>query len=147
MNRTFNSCTKSKVYECFKLYIILWRTRWSIWHLLAWDKYISCSLLVLKIFNYQKQPFRGVLKICSKFTGEHPSRSVISIKLLCSFIEITLWHVCSPVNLLHIFWTLFYKKTSGGLLLNYIKTDIFFRIFRPGRRKESFLKTNIFYFY
>ena len=26
---------------------------------------------------------KGVLKICSKFTGEHPCRSVISIKLLC----------------------------------------------------------------
>ena len=24
-----------------------------------------------------------VLKICSKFTGEHPCRGVISIKLLC----------------------------------------------------------------
>ena len=28
-----------------------------------------------------------ILKICSKFTGEHPCRSVISIKLLCDFIE------------------------------------------------------------
>ena len=42
---------------------------------------------------FQKQPSRGflgksVLKICSKFTGEHPCRSVISIKLLCNFIEI-----------------------------------------------------------
>ena len=27
---------------------------------------------------------KGVLKICSKFTGEHPCRSVISIKLLCN---------------------------------------------------------------
>ena len=26
---------------------------------------------------------KGVLKICSKFIGEHPCRSVISIKLLC----------------------------------------------------------------
>ena len=26
---------------------------------------------------------KGVLKICSKFTGEHPCQSVISIKLLC----------------------------------------------------------------
>ena len=25
---------------------------------------------------------KGVLKICSKFTGEHPCRSAISIKLL-----------------------------------------------------------------
>ena len=27
---------------------------------------------------------KGVLKICRKFTGEHPCRSVISIKLLCT---------------------------------------------------------------
>ena len=26
---------------------------------------------------------KGALKICRKFTGEHPCRSVISIKLLC----------------------------------------------------------------
>ena len=71
----------------------------------------------------QKQPSKmflgkGVLKICSKFTGEHPCRSVISIKLLCQFIEIALRHGCSPVNLLNIFTTPFYKNTSGGRLLS-----------------------------
>ena len=79
---------------------------------------------------------KGVLKICSKFTREHPCRSVISIKLLFSFIEITLRHVCSPVEelpwnhtsvqhgyslvtLLHIFRTHFLKNTSGGVLLQH----------------------------
>ena len=57
-----------------------------------------------------------VLKICSKFTGEHPCESVVSIKLLCNFIEITLRHGCSPVNLLHIFRTPFTKNTSGRML-------------------------------
>ena len=57
------------------------------------------------------------LKICSKFTGEHPCRSVVSIKSQSNFIEITLQHGCSPVNLLHIFRTLFPKNTSGWLLL------------------------------
>ena len=28
---------------------------------------------------------KGLLKICSKFTGEHPCRSVISIKLQSKF--------------------------------------------------------------
>ena len=42
---------------------------------------------------------KGVLKLCSKFTGEHPCRSVISI------------------NLLHIFRTPFPRKTTGRLLL------------------------------
>ena len=61
---------------------------------------------------------KEVLKICSKLTGEHPCRGAISIKLLCKFIEIALWHGCSPVNLLHIFRTLFLKNTSWWLLLN-----------------------------
>ena len=61
---------------------------------------------------------KAVLKRCSKFTGEHPCRSVISIKLQSNFIESTLWHGCCPVNLLHIFRrTAFSKNTSGGLLL------------------------------
>ena len=68
------------------------------------------------------------LKRCSKFTGEHPCRSVISTKMLCNFIEIALRHVCSPVNLLHIFRTTFYKITSGGLLLCTGKLDVEFML-------------------
>ena len=49
---------------------------------------------------------KGVLKICSKFSGEHPS----------------------PINLLHIFGAIFPKNTSGGLLLNffYLENRCFF---------------------
>ena len=54
---------------------------------------------------------KGVLKICSKFTGEHPCRNVISMIF-------TLRHGCSPVNLLHIFRTPFPNNTSGWPLLN-----------------------------
>ena len=47
-------------------------------------------MLWLKNLNHlrviQKQPLRGVLKICRKFTEEHPCRSAISIKVLCNFI-------------------------------------------------------------
>ena len=46
---------------------------------------------------------RSVLKIWRKLTGEYPWRSVISINLLCNFIEVTLQHGCSPVNFLHHF--------------------------------------------
>ena len=60
---------------------------------------------------------KGVLKICSTFTAEHPCRSAISIKLLCNFIEIVLGHGCPPVNLMHIFRTPFSRNTSGRLLL------------------------------
>ena len=61
--------------------------------------------------------YKGVLKICSKFTGENPCRSVNSLKSLCNFIEIILRHGCPPVNLLHIFRKAFLKNTSWGLLL------------------------------
>ena len=63
---------------------------------------------------------KGVLKICSKFTGEHPCRSVISIMLQGNFIEIILRRECSPVNLLHIFKTTFTRNTFGRLLLMFI---------------------------
>ena len=62
---------------------------------------------------------KGVLKICSKFTRKRPCRNVISIMLLCSFIENTLQHGCSPVNLLHIFRTLSLKNTLTRLLLDF----------------------------
>ena len=60
---------------------------------------------------------KSVLKICSKFIGEHPYQSAISIKLQSNFIEITLRHGCSPVNLRHMFKTPFPKNTSAGMLL------------------------------
>ena len=60
------------------------------------------------------------LKICTKFTKEHPCRSEISKKLLCKFLEIALRHGCSPVTLLHIFRAPFLKNTSGWLLLKSI---------------------------
>ena len=81
---------------------------------------IICNILWSSI---QKQPPRGVLKKrCSenmqKFTGEHLSPSVNSIKLQSNFIEITLRHGWCPVNLLHIFRTPFPRNTSGWLLLS-----------------------------
>ena len=70
--------------------------------------------------NSQPEVFLGkdVQKICSKFVGKHPCRSVISTNLFCNFTEITLRHGCSPVNLQHISRTHFYQNTSGGLLLD-----------------------------
>ena len=58
-----------------------------------------------------------ILKICSKFTGEDLCRSVIPIKLQNNFIEILLWHGCSPITLLHIFRARFYQNISRRLLL------------------------------
>ena len=69
--------------------------------------------------NSQSEVFlwKSVLKIRSKFTGENPCRSAISMKLLYNFIVITLRHGCSPVNLPHVFRTPFLKRTFGWLLL------------------------------
>ena len=84
---------------------------------------------------------KDVLKICCKFTGEHPCQNLISIKLLCNFIEITLRH------LLHIFKTTFSKNTSGGLLLNTAFIKIFMHTsvlignkISRSKRKGSFLQ-------
>ena len=84
---------------------------------------LSSVNLKLLIRSSHQEVFleKGVLKICCKFTGEHPCRSVISIKLFCSFIEITLRYGCS-VNLLHIFRTHFTKNTFGWLLLTNLMT-------------------------
>ena len=79
----------------------------------------SCIGIQLRRFNRSSRSEvflrKDVLNICSKFTGEHTCQSVISMKLLCNFIEITLQHGCSPVNLQHIFRTPFLKNTSGWL--------------------------------
>ena len=42
------------------------------------------------------------------------------------FIEITFWHECSPVNLLHIAGTTFPENTSGGLYLHIFQCHIVF---------------------
>ena len=65
-----------------------------------------------------------VLKICSKFAGEHPCRSVISINLFCNLIEIEPRHGCSAVHLLHIFRTPFLRNTSTWLLLTYVQQTL-----------------------
>ena len=52
---------------------------------------------------------KGVLKICSKFTGEHPRRTAISVKLQSNFLEIALRHGCSPVKFLHFSEYLFLR--------------------------------------
>ena len=80
--------------------------------------YRSKDILRTKDTSSQPEVFlkKGVLKICSKFTWEHPCWSVISIKLQSNFIEIALQHGCSPVNLLYIFRIPSLKNTSGQLL-------------------------------
>ena len=75
-----------------------------------------------KLFvSIQTQPSRGVLKKKSSQNMHQIFRkfqSLISIRLLWNFIEITLEYGCSPVNLLLIFRTPFHRNTSGELLLS-----------------------------
>ena len=66
-------------------------------------------------FEFHTQPSRSVL--CRKFTGKHPCRNAISIKLQSNFIKNALRHGFSTVNFLYIFRTLSPKNTSEWLLL------------------------------
>ena len=100
-----------KVIDCSKLNV---KDLWSLHH--------HCYLPETYLAPYPGSPpklFLGkiILKICSKYTGEHPYRSVILIKLLCNFTEITLRHGFFSVELLNILRTPFHKGTYGGLLL------------------------------
>ena len=88
--------------------------------LLIWN-FVSTESSTSRISRPEIFLRKGVLKICNKSAEEHRCRSVISIKLLCNFIETALQHGCSPVDLLHIFRTPFLKNTSGWLLLYIIK--------------------------
>ena len=89
---------------------------------------------------------KGVLKICSKFTGQHPWQSAISaisIKLQSNFYEILFRHGCSPVNLPDIFRTPFTKNTFGWLLLCIVAVISIFRIIRRRSRLKMFSKIDV----
>ena len=75
--------------------------------------YVLPLLKISQLTEAAVQVFLGkrVPKISSKFKGEPQCRSVLSIKLHATLIEISLQHGYSPTNVLHIF------GTSGGLLL------------------------------
>ena len=65
----------------------------------------------------QRCSYKTIFKNMLEIYRRTPMSKWISIKLLCNFIEITLRHGCSPVNLQHIFRTPFPKNTSGRLPL------------------------------
>ena len=58
---------------------------------------------------------KGVLKICSKLTGENPCRSVISVTLLCNFIHTLAW--------------LFSCKFAAYFQNNFLRTPEYMNIF------------------
>ena len=81
---------------------------------------LNPKLKIEKHRSSRSEVFLGnsVLKTCSKCTREHPCRSAISIKLLCSFIEIALRHGCSPVNfpawVFSCKFAAYFQNTLGG---------------------------------
>ena len=86
-----------------------------------WKKITNTSTTTFIHSNKFQKLFlgKGILDICSQFTGVQPCRYFISIKLHYNFIEITPLLGCSPVNLLHTFRTPFPKNISGGLRLKF----------------------------
>ena len=91
-----------------------------------WNMENFFKILRANLRSSHQEVFLGkrILKICSKFTGQHTCQSVISIKLQSIFTEITIRHGCSPVNLLHFFRAAFLKNTYWWLLLgNITKTE------------------------
>ena len=83
--------------------------------------------------------------MCSKFTGEHPCRSAISVKFQSNFIETRLQYGCSPLNLLHIFRTIFPRNTSGWLLL-YIDICFFISVVYIISSSLQFVLAGVFFF-
>ena len=60
-------------------------------------------------------------KVFWKYAANLQENTHVEVWLQSNFIEVTLQHVCSPVNLLHIFRKPFLKNTSEWLLLNDLK--------------------------
>ena len=95
----------------------------------SWYRFFSTSFALLATFvpskyfvstNLEYHPEAAVLK---KSRSEYMQKIYRRKPLLCNFIEITLWHGCSPVNLLHIFRAVFLKNFSRRLLLTIIISD------------------------
>ena len=85
---------------------------------LKWAVYLRHRSLVSWSTSLQRQPSRGVLrKKCpenmQKIYWKTPTPKCDFNNLFNNFIEITLRHRCSPVNLLNIFRTSFLKNASS----------------------------------
>ena len=117
-----------KKFTCLENLFGLYGRVWSadtvcFWRKISLDMHLYYSRWIFISSRPEVFLRKGVLKICSsKFTGEHPYQSAISLKLQSKFIEIAIRHGCSPVNLLDIFRTPFPRNTSGWLLLKFQTT-------------------------
>ena len=120
---------KTSAREALKKYTDLFLS--SVNKDLIWT-YFVCVLKETNLFDYvtktllygysvRCQLFQRFTSICQKRLSKGVLKKECSENMQeicrCNFIEIALRHGCSPVNLLHIFKTLFPKNTSGRLLL------------------------------
>ena len=86
----------------------------------CWRTVVLCLKLVY-LLQLQKQPSIGVLiKRCSKNIQKIYRRTSMPKFDINSFIETTLRHGCSPVNLLHISEHLFLRTPLDSCFCNYI---------------------------
>ena len=118
-------CFLSNSKEKLRSWNSLWRSCFGIVLQFSWElctasigitwkcqKWLLSGVLIYNVFLW-----KGILKICCKFTGEGLCGTVISINLQSNSVEIILTHGWSPLNLHHIFWKYFYQNTSGGILV------------------------------
>ena len=105
-----------------------------------------CLIQALFLTNRSSHPEmflgKGVLEIYSKFTGEHPCQSAISIKLQSNFTEIILRHMFS-CKFATYFRTTFFRNTSGRLLLNEVLNWNYFDRSYQCHSNVRFTNTNI----
>ena len=92
-------------------------------------QFVGCRIIFIQNRSSHPEVFLGgVLKKCSKFTGEHLCWSKISIKLQSNFIEVTLRHGRSRVNLLAYFQNTFSQEhlwTAASVMHKDISTPYF----------------------
>ena len=99
------------------------------------QKQLSRDVLRKRCTENMLQIYRRIPILKCDFR-EHTCQSAISIKLQSKFIEITLRHGCSPVDLLYILRTLFLKNTSGWLLLPIHLRGCLHVKFHPGMKSS-----------
>ena len=86
---------------------------------IPWDRQRKkpATLWNIHYFTSIFQQEKVIWNYASNNTGEHPCRSAILIKLHSNFLKMAPRHGWYPVNLLHIFRTLFLNNSYWRLLL------------------------------
>ena len=108
------SCKQCKIFKNkMNRVVVFWKNDYSrnIYSEVPWSRGGEFPEAATWGCSYEKVFWRYAANL------QENTQSVISIKLQSNFIEITLGHGCSPVNLLHMFRIPFPRNTFGWLLL------------------------------